>query len=143
MKNWKNKINKSLSNKQKVMPPQPISPPEFDVSKTIRDWDPLNFSSDETVCALCGKKDECECYDKFYCPCGKKNKNCEWPESIYCPCRGCGKKYTVCLCDKPDRFTEAEWLEIKGFKYRLKYDWEKEAQKFSIAELERFDKEDE
>lgn len=98
----------------------------WDPSKTIRDWDPENINwDDETVCALCGKKEDCECIH-YKCPCGKREVDCGWPDSVECPCRVCLKLYVDCKCDKPDKFTDEEWTIIRTFKYNTRYNWKKD-----------------
>jgi hypothetical protein len=142
LKTLKDKVNKILGNKQKVSPPKPIKPPVFNPTKTIRDWENFTFSDDITVCALCGEQEDCECFDAYYCPCGKKNRDCDWPQSISCPCRVCNKVWSECLCDKPDKFSEEDWLEIKAFKYSSQIDWDAVNGKFINEQLEKIDKED-
>lgn len=51
----------------------------FNPSETVYDWSPLNINfDDETICTLCGKKENCICYNEYYCvKCNKKNINCK------------------------------------------------------------------
>lgn len=55
----------------------------FKLSETIYDWNILNINFDDsTICSLCGKKEDCICFDDYYCEkCNKKNINCNCFES--------------------------------------------------------------
>jgi hypothetical protein len=72
----------------------------WDPSKTIYDFDPLQVDWDSpTVCALCRQVD-CIC-SNYKCPCGKLETNCNWPNDEYCPCRICDELKLNCSCHKP------------------------------------------
>ena len=104
------------------LPSRPFNP-----SETIREWDPLNIDwDDETRCALCGKKEDCTCYDEYFCKCGKKNKDCDWPDAVKCPCPKCLNIFIDCMCDKPKEMTDEEWKSIKEILYHQRYDWANE-----------------